>query len=192
MGFDSSSEVNPPPSCCLEPWSFPGSTPDSCRAPFSSASLEVLIPTAFPVPRAAASCLAGFLHSRPPASSGSRNLLTPQSAPSLPALFHAGSALGITLQSLFPTAQPYAISSAAPLLVFHTPSGSCSTRQSATRSSYLGWRRARSSPGSFPLRGVHSLDAGPAFTGPPLVRLLFQTKAAEPAPLQGLARQEHG
>lgn len=132
------------------------------------------------------------LHSRPPAPSGSRNLLAPSSAPSLPALFHAGSALGVTLQSFLPRAQPCAVSSAVPLVAFHPPSGFCSTRESATRSSCLGWHRARSSPGSFPLQGVHSLGAGPAFTGPPLVRLLLRTKRPSGAPLQGLSRRRPG
>jgi len=75
--------------------------------------------------------------SRPPAPSGFLNLLTPSSAPSLPALFHAGSALGITLQSFLPPVQPYAVPSAFPLLTFQTPSGFCSAREFATRFSGL-------------------------------------------------------
>jgi len=55
---------------------------------------------------------------QPPAPSGSRNLLALSSAPSLPALFHAGSALGVALQSFAPPAQPYAVPSAVPLLAF--------------------------------------------------------------------------
>jgi len=77
------------------------------------------------------------MQSRPPAPSGYRNLLAPSSAPSLPALFHAGSALGVTLQSLLPPAQPHAVSSAVPLLAFPPPSGSCSARESVSRSSCL-------------------------------------------------------
>jgi len=42
--------------------------------------------------------------------------------------------LGSTLQSLFPPAQPYAVSSAVPLLAFEPPSGFFSTRESTTRS----------------------------------------------------------
>jgi len=38
--------------------------------------------------------------------------------PSLPALFHAGSALGVTLQSFLPPAQQYAVPSAFPLVTF--------------------------------------------------------------------------
>jgi hypothetical protein len=40
--------------------------------------------------------LAGFATTQPPASSGFLNLLTLSSAPNLPALFHAGTALGVT------------------------------------------------------------------------------------------------
>jgi hypothetical protein len=45
--------------------------------------------------------------------------------------------LGSTLQSFFPPAQPYAVSSASPLLAFEPPSGFCSARESATRLSGL-------------------------------------------------------
>jgi hypothetical protein len=107
----------------------------------------------------------------PPAPSGSHNLLAPSSAPSLPALFHAGSALGVALQSLLPPAQPHAVSSAVPLLAFKTPSGFSSVRESVTRPSGLDWSRARSSPGHFPFQGVHSLCDAPAFTGAPLTQL---------------------
>jgi hypothetical protein len=130
--------------------------------------------------------------SRPPAPSGDHNLLAPSSAPSLPALFHAGSALGVTLQSFLPPAQPYAVSSAIPLLAFPTPSGCCSTRESATRLSGLDCNRARSSPGSFPLQGFHFLCAGPAFAGPPLLRFAPRAQANSGHPLQGLSRRKHG
>jgi hypothetical protein len=73
----------------------------------------------------------------PPAPSGIHNLLAPSSAPSLPALFHAGSALGVTLQSFVPPSQPHAVPSAVTLVTFETPSGCCSARESATRSSCL-------------------------------------------------------
>jgi len=116
------------------------------------------------------------LHSRPPAPSGAHNLLAPSSAPSLPALFHAGSALGVTLQSFPPLAQPYAVPSAVPLLAFSTPSGSCSTRESANRLSGLDYNRPRSSPGPFPLQGSRSTYAGPAFAGPPLLWLTLVRK----------------
>jgi len=130
--------------------------------------------------------------SRPPAPSGDHNLLAPSSAPSLPALFHAGSALGVTLQSLVPPAQPYAVSSAVPLLAFSAPSGCCSTRESTTRLSGLDCNRARSSPGSFPLQGFHSLCAGLAFASPPLLRFAPQTQATSGHPLQGFSRKKHG
>jgi len=52
-----------------------------------------------------------------------------------PALFHAGSAPGVTLQSFVPPAQPYAVPGAFPLLAFPPPSGFCSTRESVSRSS---------------------------------------------------------
>jgi len=45
--------------------------------------------------------------------------------------------LGSTLQSFVPPAQPYAVSSAAPLVAFETPSGFFSARESAIRSSGL-------------------------------------------------------
>jgi len=92
-------------------------------------------PSAFPHPEqrpVGRACI-----SRPPAPSGSHNLLAPSSAPSLPALFHAGSALGVTLQGFVPPAQPHAVSSAVTLLAFEPPSGSCSTPKSATRLSGL-------------------------------------------------------
>jgi len=130
--------------------------------------------------------------SRSPAPSGVHNLLAPSSAPSLPALFHAGSALGVTLQSFAPLAQPYAVSSAVPLLAFSTPSGSCSTRESAIRLSGLDYNRTRSSPGYSPLQGIHSLCAGPTFAGPPLMRFAPWTQAASGHPLQGFSRRKHG
>jgi len=107
----------------------------------------------------------------PPAPPGSRNLLAPSSAPSLPALFHAGSAPGVTLQSFPPPAQPYAVSSVSPLLGFEPPSGFSSARESTTRISCLDQNRARSSPGSFPLQGSLSSRAGSVFhlSSPPVV-----------------------
>jgi len=56
---------------------------------------------------------------RPPTPSGIHNLLAPSSAPSLPALFHAGSALGDTLQSFLPLALPYVVSDAFPLMALN-------------------------------------------------------------------------
>jgi hypothetical protein len=109
-----------------------------------------------------------------------------------PALFHAGSAPGVTLQSFLPPAQPHAVSGAVPLLAFQPPSGSCSARESATRPSCLSWSRARSSPGPFPLQGTPPRDVVPAFTGPPLMRFTFRTQAAGTAPLQGFPRREVG
>jgi hypothetical protein len=77
------------------------------------------------------------LQTLPPAPSGFLNLLAPSSAPSLPALFHAGSALGFTLQSFIPHTQRYVVSNASPLLAFAPPSGFFSARESATRISGL-------------------------------------------------------
>jgi len=74
-------------------WGLPKPRRPDELSTFSSASLEVLTPSAFLCP--------GKRHpgqaylAQPPAPSGSHNLLTPSSAPSLPALFHAGSALGV-------------------------------------------------------------------------------------------------
>jgi hypothetical protein len=136
VGFGSSSEVAQAPSRCLGSLvSQKTQTLGLCRAPSGSASLEVSTPSASSHSEQRPD--GQDLPSRPPAPSGSRNLLAPSSAPSSPALFHAGSAPGVTLQSFLPPAQPYAVSSAVPLLTFDTPSGFCSTRESATRSSGL-------------------------------------------------------
>jgi hypothetical protein len=140
--------------------------------PLSSASLEVSTPSTFsnseqrhkwmglPHPPACA-----FRLSQPPGA-----FIRPEPAP---ALFHAGSALGVTLQSFVPPAQPCAVSSAIPLLAFQPPSGSCSTRESATRPSCSSYGRARSSPGLFPLQGSLAPCDGSAFTDPPLMWFAF-------------------
>jgi hypothetical protein len=79
--------------------------------------------------------------------------------PSLPALFHAGSALGVTLQSFLPPVQPCVVSNASPLLAFQPPSGFCSAPESATRSGGLGQKTERVALlGIFPFR-VFSLSA---------------------------------
>jgi len=118
MGFGSPSEVAQAPSRCqktLVPQS--PRTPGITQAPNGNASLEVSDPFSVFQLGAAAACGRDCL-TRPPAPSGFPNLLAPSSAPSLPALFHAGSALGVTLQSFVPPAQPHAISGAVPLLTF--------------------------------------------------------------------------
>jgi len=89
---------------------------------FSAApSLGFLPFSAFPLRTAASN--GRDCRTRPPASSGVLNLLTPSSALSLPTLFHAGSAHGTTLQSFVPLAQPYTVSSAVPLLTFQRLQG---------------------------------------------------------------------
>jgi len=130
--------------------------------------------------------------SRSPAPSGVHNLLAPSSAPSLPALFHAGSAPGVTLQSFAPLAQPHAVPSAVTLLAFPAPSGFCSTRESASRLSGLDYNRTRSSPGYFPLQGFRSLCAGLTFARPPLLCFTHRAQATFGCPLQGISRREHG
>jgi len=118
--------------------------------------------------------------------------MAPSSAPSLPALFHAGSAPGVTLQSFAPLTQPYAVSSAVPLVAFQTPSGFFSARESATRPSGLDWNQARSSPGSFPLQGsILSVMTRPS-PCLPSCSSRSQTQAAGNAPLQGFAHKERG
>lgn len=85
--------------------------------PTCSTFLEVFNPcSVFPL-RTAASLDRDSL-SRSPAPPGSLNLMVLSSVPSLPTLFHAGSALGDTLQSLIPHAQQHAVSSALPLMTF--------------------------------------------------------------------------
>jgi hypothetical protein len=76
---------------------------------------------------------------------------------------------GSALQSFLPLAQPYAVSSAVTLLTFQPSSGSCSTRESASRLSGLGRSRARSSPGPFSLQGLHSPCDASAFAAAPLL-----------------------
>jgi hypothetical protein len=137
VGFGSSSEAAQAPSRCPEP-----PVPRDARRPAFAVRQLAAPPLRFrPLQRLPSTEqrheMVGIAP-RPPAPSGYRNLLAPSSAPSLPALFHAGSALGVTLQSFIPPAQPYAVSSAAPLLALPPPSGFCSTRESATRSSCLG------------------------------------------------------
>jgi hypothetical protein len=138
MGFGSSSEDAQAPSRCPEPLVF--QKPDArChhRTPTSSASLEVSTPSASSQLRAAAStgraCIPDRL--RLQVLTTSWRFDPPRASP---ALFHAGSALGVTLQSFLPLTQPYAVSSAVPLMAFRPPSGSCSARESATRLSCLG------------------------------------------------------
>jgi hypothetical protein len=106
------------------------------RTSLSSASLEVSDPFSVFPPRAAAS-IDWVCFAQPPAPSGTHNLLAPSSALSLPALFHAGSALG--------THPPELCSSRAAVRCFQrlsppdvfTSSGFCSTRESTTRFSGL-------------------------------------------------------
>jgi hypothetical protein len=165
---------------------------DQChhRSPTSSASLEVSTPSASSSSRQrhdGRACIPDRL--RLQVLTTSWRFHPPRASP---ALFHAGSALGVTLQSFLPLAQPHAVASAVPLLAFLPPSGSCSTRESATRFGCLDRDRARSSPGSFPLQGSPSLYVAPAFTGHPLLWLLIRTQAAKQAPLQGLSRRELG
>jgi hypothetical protein len=104
---------------------------------------------------------------------------------------------GCTLQSIAPPAQPYAVSGADTLLTFQRtrrpnhplrkrppkrprtkraygtapgappPSGSCSTRESATRGRRLDRRRARSSPGLSALQGSLPHWNGATFAAPP-------------------------
>jgi len=123
VGFGSSSEAAQAPSRC--PWvsGFPETRRMVCTKR-QLAAPPLRFPPLQRLPRPEQRHeLAGPCISRPPAPSGSRNLLAPSSAPSLPALFHAGSALGVTLQSFHPPAQPHAVSSASPLLAFEPPSG---------------------------------------------------------------------
>jgi hypothetical protein len=117
VGFGSSSEAAQAPSRCPEP-----PVPRDARRPAFAVRQLAAPPLRFrPLQRLPSTEqrheMVGIAP-RPPAPSGYRNLLAPSSAPSLPALFHAGSALGVTLQSFLPPAQPYAVSSAAPLLAF--------------------------------------------------------------------------
>jgi len=114
MGFGSSSEAAQAPSRCLESPVFQRSDVWSDQTPTSSSSLEVFTPSAFP-PLGAAASIDRACMSRSPAPSGFLNLMTLSSAPSLPALFHAGSALGVSpskafflvrSRALFPTPFP--------------------------------------------------------------------------------------
>jgi hypothetical protein len=55
-----------------------------------------------------------------------------------------------------------------------SPSGLCSTRESATPGRLFRPTQARSSPGLHPLQGVPPHRYGTAFTAPPLLRLSSQ------------------
>jgi len=94
MGFGSSSEAAQAPSRCLESPVFQRSDVWFRQTPTSSSSLEVFTPSAFP-PLGAAASIDRACISQSPAPPGFLNLMTLSSAPSLPALFHAGSALGV-------------------------------------------------------------------------------------------------
>jgi hypothetical protein len=72
------------------------------------------------------------------------------------------------------------------------PSGSCSTRESATPPGCLSRNGARSSPGHFPLQGSLASCVGPTFIEPPLMRFAIRTQASKPHPLQGLPRRRLG
>jgi hypothetical protein len=93
-GLRPSSEAAQAPSRCLESPVFQRSDVWSYQTPTSSSSLEVFTPSAFP-PLGAAASIDRACVSRSPAPPGFLNLMTLSSAPSLPALFHAGSALGV-------------------------------------------------------------------------------------------------
>jgi hypothetical protein len=155
VGFGSSSEDAQAPSRCTKPKVARG--PDAWQSQTPDAAPLLRFCPLQRLPRPEQRHDGRTCHVRPPAPSGDHNLLAPQSAPSLPALFHAGSALGSTLQSFLPPAQPCTVPGVLPLLAFTPPSGFCSARESATRPSGLDWSRARSSPGSFSLQGLHSL-----------------------------------
>jgi hypothetical protein len=58
-----------------------------------------------------------------------------------------------------------------------SPSGSCSTRESATGADCLGRGPVRSSPGFHPLQGAHPRWNDTAFTASPLMRLPAQAQA---------------
>jgi len=157
LGFGSSAEVAQAPSRCIESRVSLRLDAPCSRTSFCSASLEVWSPSASSRTEQRLK-MVGPSMPNPPAPSGFLNLLAPSSAPSLPALFHAGSALGVTLQSFLPPAQPYAVSSAVPLVAFQPPSGCRSTRESAIPSGGLDRNGARGSPGFFPSR-VHAFSA---------------------------------
>ena len=159
---------------------------------------------------------------RPPAPTGFLNLLALSSAPSLPALFHAGSAHGVPpsrafLLSCSRTPSPAPLpswrleeghvdapftgepnpkrrlkpASRAPCPT-SSPSGSCSTRESATYPRLFRPRAARSSPGLSPSR-VFSLT-GMARLSPRLPSWAwpYRSHATDKATLQGLASSEIG
>jgi len=73
-----------------------------------------------------------------------------------------------------------------------TPSGFCSTRESATRTGGLDQIRARSSPGPFPLQGFLSPGDGAAFTVPSLMRLTLSNASVPSGSTPGHRSPEDG
>jgi len=104
VGFGSPSKATQAPSRRLELLVFQG-----LRHSASPERLSATPPLRFLTPSALSHseqrpCRDRVCLTRSPAPSGSLNLLVLSSALSLPALFHAGSALGVALQSLLPSA----------------------------------------------------------------------------------------
>jgi hypothetical protein len=159
---------------------------------------------------------------RPPAPPGFRNLLALSSAPSLPALFRAGSAHGVPPSRAFllscsrtPSPAPlpswrwskvieesrppnranpkkHSRSTSGKPCPTTSPSGFCSTRESATYPRLFRPSAARSSPGLSPSR-VFTLT-GMARLSPrlPSWAWLNRSHATGRAALQGLASSEIG
>jgi hypothetical protein len=154
----------------LSPWSPKNPTPGPRHAPTSSASLEVSTPSAFSPPGAAA-WLAGSAspdRQRLQVLTTSWRLHPPRACRPC---FMPDPLLGSPSRAFLLSCSRTLFPAPLPSWRFPTPSGFCSTRESATRLSGLDYNRARSSPGSFPLQGSLSPCAGLAFAGPPLLWL---------------------
>jgi len=178
----------------------------------STSSPEVSPPSAFP--RTGQRLFEGqvFLPGRL-ASSGFLNPVTPSSAPCLPALFHAGSAPGVSPSKLFPSVQPFAVSDAVALLslvrlvdqpVPTSPDASAKLHRSRLAlpdgprlqgfaphespplfTGGLDRRRARGSLGFRTLQGFLPRWRSRTFTRPPLIGLPWRLpKQPLPAPLR--------
>ena len=105
LPFRGRPNIKPPPAWAPEAPSAASSS-HGIRFPYSVSS------------RRAAACVAGIASTRPPTPSGFLNLLAPHRPNASRSCFIPAPLMGFALQSLVPPVQPFAVSSAAPLLTF--------------------------------------------------------------------------
>lgn len=160
--------------------------------------VRFLAPTAFSSSRQRfCGPMTGFHHLAP---SGFLNLLTLWSAQSLPALFRAGSALGVRPSELCSSRAggfrlrircPRAVGCSVPMSAHASIAqlqGLAPHRESVALGQWFRLTEARSSPGLLPSRASLPRWIGSTFVSPPLVRFSFIGRLrGRCVPLQGLS-----